>query len=106
MTNFQEAAPPTLPLMPPQPVPVSTQVLREEQADGPSTTISRVFLPQDVRNCRLCPLGMCGANEYGHCLTKVPYRVPDELAPTFPLFGDDRTIAMLMARRNRVADGR
>lgn len=104
MSDKAIGTPATLPICRAQPEPISTQVIQQQHSDGWWTTISRVFAGDEGRDCRLCPAKMCGLDEYGHCIVCVPVRVPDHLAPTFPLFGDARLVATLAA--NRAADNR
>lgn len=92
-------------LAPPQPEPISLHVYRGGCPSHPHTTISKVFTMGEGRDCRLCPRSLCNLDEHGHCCFEVPCHVPDELAATFPLHGDARLVAdLLAARRDAMRD--
>lgn len=63
-----------------QPRPLRAKASVIAHGDGTFTTvIGRVFRPEDVPRCRLCPLGSCSA-EHGFCQISYPGLIPDREA--------------------------
>lgn len=60
----------------PQPIPLSCHV---NHING-WTHVARLFAPEQVSACRLCPRHLCTADRNGLCLISYPYHLPDDRA--------------------------
>ena len=76
-----------LQFLPIQPRPVVHSSVRERHADGTwSTSIARLFRPEDVPHCRLCDRCMADPST-GLCLIVAPAMVPPADVPLYSTAG-------------------
>lgn len=80
---LRDDAPTTLPM---QPIPLDVHIARDYHAGGCTTALVRIWRPDEIPACRLCPIGKCKAHS-GVCLVQVQADVPDEQATFYSTIG-------------------